>query len=525
MNLPGDDLEILQLACQAKSLSDFIRLFSIALQKKHDLFRVDYFTLSEIKDHLVLISSTMNAFSNNQSLLMPVKNIQNPVIYALVTNKPYFIESPGNLLDAGEVFDVMTETLPAKTAIECIPINSKEAGMLGVFVLFASKKALKQMKINSLQDQLFNLFSSIFGLYRIVEKNDKEKNLLQIDFIHKTASDYKKTIQQQISRRFIGHSPLIQKVWDLLAKAAISEMAIMLRGETGTGKDLAASAIHDYSSRANEPFIVVNCAAIPENLLESELFGHCKGAFTGATHDKRGMIAMADKGTLFLDEIGDLSPLLQAKMLRVLQEKKFLPIGGKKEIHSNFRLITATHRPLEQWVREDKFRQDLFYRINQFGITLPKLSDRKEDIPKIVNLFINEYMKENNVHITGCSESALKVLKKYSFSGNVRELKNIVYQACLFVNSKNNQISKQNIIERLSKTVVIEKPASSNLMGGLDTNSHSLTEACEAFESKVIESALLESGGSRSKAAIKLNIPKRTLAYKCKKWSISIENI
>ncbi|MCF6204767.1 MAG: sigma 54-interacting transcriptional regulator [Methylococcaceae bacterium] len=296
----------------------------------------------------------------------------------------------------------------------------------------------------------------------------------------------------------------------------------MLRGETGVGKDLAATIIHDYSNRADESFVVVNCAAIPENLLESELFGHCKGAFTGANVDKKGMVAMADKGTLFLDEIGDLSPILQAKMLRVLQEKKFLPIGGKKEIYSDFRLITATHRPLEDWVKKEKFRQDLFYRINQFAITLPKLSDRKEDIPKIVNLFINEYMKENNVHIAGCSEAALKTLNKYKFPGNVRELKNIVYQACLFIDNKDRRIGKQNIIDRLADAAIVE---SSFPIKNMDIENNTLSEACEAFELNVIRSALIESGGSRTKAAKKLSVPKRTLAYKCKKWNISPENL
>jgi sigma-54-specific transcriptional regulator len=313
-------------------------------------------------------------------------------------------------------------------------------------------------------------------------------------------------------------------VWGLLAKAAVSEMSIMLRGETGVGKDLAATIIHDYSNRADEALIVVNCAAIPESLLESELFGHCKGAFTGASRDKKGMVAMADKGTLFLDEIGDLSPMLQAKMLRVLQEKKFLPIGGKKEIHSDFRLITATHRPLEEWVRKEKFRHDLFYRINQFGITLPKLSDRKEDIPKIVNLFINEYMKENNVHIAGCSDAALKVLNKYRFPGNVRELKNIVYQACLFSDGEDRRISKQNIMDRLANMATVERTDSAELMENLDIKNNTLSEACEAFELNVIRSALIESGGSRTKAAKKLSVPKRTLAYKCKKWNINAEN-
>ena len=519
----GAELEILETACQAKTLFEFSQLFGTAVQDKHNLYSSSYFALNNVKDHLIQVSSSQQGFSIEEPLLMPVNNTNNPIVYALVTNKPYLLKNPVNLTGAGEAFNVMTKTLSADMAIQCFPIAVKDnGGMLGVFVFIAPNSVFIQMQETTVQDRLFNVFSSILGLYQIVEKNNQDKDLLKMDFIHKTANEHKKTIQQQIARRFIGRSQIIQNVWGLLAKAAISEMAIMLRGETGVGKDLAASIIHDYSSRADEPFIVVNCAAIPENLLESELFGHCKGAFTGANHDKQGMIALADKGTLFLDEIGDLSPILQAKLLRVLQEKKFIPIGGKKEIHSDFRLITATHRPLEQWVREEKFRQDLFYRINQFAITLPKLSDRKEDILQIVNHFIKEYSKENNTHIAGLNDAALKILKKYNFPGNVRELKNIVCQSCLFVDTKDKKINRQNITQRRANMGSIENPSDTEL-GGVDSEYSSLTEACEAFELKIIRTALIESGGSRTKAAIKLNIPKRTLAHKCQKWNINAE--
>lgn len=521
----GADLDIVNNACQAKSLSEYIIKFSRLFQKKYALQSVSYFSLNDVKDQLQLASSSCDELSMTSSILMPISNTQNPVVYSLITNKPYFVQSLAKLLDAGDAFKQMAQSLPADMAMECFPIELKDSGMQGVFVFIAEEQVLKQMQICQLQNSLLTVFSSIYRLFKVVEQNNQEKNQLKIDLFHKSEDDYKKTILQQIARRFIGRSPVIQEVWGLLAKAAVSEMAIMLRGETGAGKDLAASVIHDYSRRADEAFIVVNCAAIPENLLESELFGHCKGAFTGANTEKKGMIALADKGTLFLDEIGDLSLVLQAKLLRVLQEKKFIPVGGKKEVYSDFRLITATHRPLELWVKEEKFRQDLFYRLNQFGITLPTLSDRKEDIPKIVNLFINDYMKENNVHIAGCSDSALKELKKYTFPGNVRELKNIVYQACLFVDNKNAIIERQNIVERLANIIPFTSTTVSDQHELIDINNISLSEACEAYEFKVIRTALIEAGGSRSKAAIKLSIPKRTLAYKCKKWDIHADGI
>ena len=515
-------LKIFQDACQAKSASDFIHFFASSLQEKFGLFGTNYMVLNEVKDQLLMINTTLENFSIGQAFSMPIKNLHNPIVYSLVTNEPYLMQPPYNFSDAGDEFNTMISMIPTEMAIQCIPISLKKMGIHGVFVLIASSSILKNMMASSLTSNLLTLFSSILSLYQTIEENNQEKNQLKMIFLQKTATEHKKTIQQHIAKRFLGNSLIIQGTWDLLSRAATSEMAIMLRGETGVGKDLAATLIHDYSNRANEPFIVVNCAAIPENLLESELFGHNKGAFTGATHDKKGMIGMANKGTLFLDEIGDLSPLLQAKLLRVLQEKRFLPIGGKKEIHSDFRLITATHRPLERWVRDGKFRQDLFYRINQFCIMLPALRNRKEDIPKIIDYFINEYMKENNVHIAGCSKSALKAVKEFPFPGNVRELKNIIYQACLFVDGKDRIISKQNIMERLANTTTANNPSPEDFLEELDVNNNSLSKAREMFEMKMIKKALIASGGSRTKAAIKLDIPKRTLAYKCKRWNINV---
>lgn len=523
---PGEELEILEASCQAKTLLEFTQLFAEAIQQKNNLYGSSYFMLNYLKDHLVQASTTMPEISHNEPLAIPLHNNKNPLVYALITDKPYFVRSPANLSEAGEAYQRITQALPSQMAILCYPVVLKNNGDVhGVFVFIAADHVLKKIQNSEQQNSLLHIFSYVLGLHNITEKRDKEKDFLKMDFEQKTASNYIKTVQQQIARRLIGETPVIQEVWDLLARAAVSEMAIMLRGETGAGKDLAASLIHQYSNRADGPFIVVNCAAIPENLLESELFGHCKGAFTGANNDKPGMIALADKGTLFLDEIGDLSPLLQAKMLRVLQEKKYIPIGGKKEIFSDFRIITATHRPLEKWVKEEKFRQDLFYRINQFCITIPKLSERRDDIPKMVSHFINEYMQENNTHISGCSKSALRFLQQYEFPGNVRELRSLVFQACLFVDGKDKTISKKNIQERLANVTVFEDMDSTTNIDNIDLATNSLTKACEAFEQEMIRRALLEAGGSRSKAAIRLDIPKRTLAYKCKKMESShIEN-
>lgn len=237
------------------------------------------------------------------------------------------------------------------------------------------------------------------------------------------------------------------QLFDILPDIADSASTVLIEGESGTGKELIARAIHNLSPRKRQPFIAVNCGALPDTLLESELFGYKAGAFTDAKKDKPGRFHLAENGTLFLDEIGDITPAMQVKLLRVIQEKTFEPLGSAKSIEHNVRIIVATNKNLEELVREEKFREDLFYRINVFRIKLPPLRERMEDIPLLCEHFINRFNALQKKNITGISHDAMPVLMRYSYPGNIRELANIIERA--FILCKNGFIEKKHLPESL----------------------------------------------------------------------------
>jgi Nif-specific regulatory protein len=290
-------------------------------------------------------------------------------------------------------------------------------------------------------------------------------------------------------------------------QVAKSKASILLRGESGTGKELVARAIHFASDRTNGPFIKVACAALPENLIESELFGYERGAFTGAFERKIGRFEMADKGTIFLDEIGDLSLTTQIKLLRVLQEQEFERLGGTETIKVDVRIITATHRNLEELIKENKFREDLFYRINVFSINLPPLRERREDIPLLVDCFIEKYNKENKKKIKGINRAALDLLMAYKWPGNVRELENGIEHAVVIC----------------QKDIITPKELPSTLSPGrgidLTAEEATLPEVVELIEKQRIEEAL-EKHKTQRKAARALGITERMLGYKIKKYGL-----
>lgn len=248
----------------------------------------------------------------------------------------------------------------------------------------------------------------------------------------------------------IGESPAIKKIIEEVKKIANAKSNVLLLGETGTGKELIARAIHFSSNRAEKPFIPINCSAIPENLLESELFGHVRGAFTGAVSSKRGLFEEANGGTVFLDEIGDLSLTLQAKLLRVLEDQEIRPIGGIQSVKVDIRFISAINKNLLQLVREGKFREDLFYRLNVISIVLPPLRERGEDIELLSRYFIEKYSKELGKEVKGIDENALRLLKKYHWPGNIRELQNVIERAVLI--TENGWLKKEHLPEGLTET-------------------------------------------------------------------------
>ncbi len=306
----------------------------------------------------------------------------------------------------------------------------------------------------------------------------------------------------------IGNSQAIKKVFSLIEQVADKESTVLIQGESGTGKELIARAVHRKSKRAEYPFIKVNCGALNDNLLESELFGHEKGAFTGAIKQKKGRFELADKGTLFLDEIGDVSPAMQVKLLRVLQEYEFERVGGEITLKSDVRIIAASNRDLQKLIAEGKFREDLFYRLSVIPVSLPSLRERKEDISLLVNYFLNIQAAKNHSDKKEISNEGMKLLIEYHWPGNIRELQNLVER--LFVISPGKEIDPLLIAGHLNGNVTVNN-GYSNLP---------LEEAVYSFEKNLIVQAMRKSDGIKNRAAKLLGISTSVLYYKLEKYGL-----
>jgi sigma-54 specific flagellar transcriptional regulator A len=312
----------------------------------------------------------------------------------------------------------------------------------------------------------------------------------------------------------IGCSLKMQEVFNLVEKVADCDSTILITGETGTGKGLVAKAIHQYSRRKNKPFISINCGAIPENLLESELFGHVRGAFTGATVSKSGKFELADGGTVFLDEIGDMSPDLQVKVLKVLEEGEFEQVGGAKTIKVDVRVIAATHRDLPEEVKNGNFREDLFYRLYVIPIGLPALRDRKSDIPYLASYFVQMSNHKNNRQIESISEGALQAMLSYSWPGNVRELRNVIERMVVLIGS--GKISANDLPKELKAANGYTATQSIEISDeGICLNS-----AVTEFEKDLILQSLEKTKWVKNKAAKLLQLNRTTLVEKIKRHRI-----
>ncbi|MCJ7554223.1 MAG: sigma-54 dependent transcriptional regulator [Ignavibacteriaceae bacterium] len=313
----------------------------------------------------------------------------------------------------------------------------------------------------------------------------------------------------------ISNSPKMEEVLSVSSRAADSKATILITGESGTGKEVLARAIHFISSRKNQPFIPVNIPALPETLLESELFGHEKGAFTGAEKLKKGRFELADKGTIFLDEIGDVPINLQVTLLRVLQEQKIERLGGTENINIDVRIITATHQNLEEKIKEGTFREDLFYRLNIVSINIPPLRERREDILPLIEYFITSYAKENSREKVEISKEAVDLLLKYNYPGNVRELENIIERAVV--------LCRDNIITLNDIADSVKGLKKESMLAQSDTET--LIEQVERLEKKLIFDALSKSNGNQTLAAKMLGLTERNIRYKIQKYGIKKKEI
>lgn len=304
----------------------------------------------------------------------------------------------------------------------------------------------------------------------------------------------------------------MQKILDVVGRVANSKASVLILGESGTGKEVLARAIHFASKRKDKLFVTVNCAALNENLLESELFGHEKGSFTGAERQHKGRFEIADEGTIFLDEIGDLPLHIQVKLLRVLQEEQFERVGGSSTISVDVRVIAATNRNIEELIIEGKFREDLYYRLNVVNINLPSLRERKEDIPLLISTFINKYKSDSSKPNSDFSKEALDILMKYNYPGNIRELENVVHHSIV--------LSRNEVITTDDLPLGIRKPNSEKDITSCFEEGNSLPEKVECLERKLVNEALHQSKGNQSAAAKLLGISERNLRYRLEKWGL-----
>lgn len=420
------------------------------------------------------------------------------------------------LFEAGE-FDLvlMDVRMPGLNGLEVLAqMKEKDPS---VFVLIMTAHANLSDAVIAIRDGAYDYLEKpvqVQKLKQLVEKSLEAKELVTKLALSNPIMD------DDIDSEFVGSSQKMKEVFELIFKLSRVDTTVLVRGENGTGKELVARAIHFNSPRKAGPFIAINCGAIPENLMESELFGHEKGAFTGAIERKLGKFQLANNGTLFLDEIGELRPEMQVKLLRVLQERKFTPIGSQREVKTNARIVAATNRNLEKMIQDNEFREDLFYRLNVMPIFLAPLRERKDDIELLVNSFIKKFSKAMNSSIRGIHPDALVALKAHRWPGNIRELENAIERA--FVVETSTLITKRSLPEALQQTQN-EPPKDTNTTGSSSANLD-----YEAFkeqaEKDFIIQALRSNKGRINQTVAQANIPKNTLLRKIKKYGLNPED-
>ncbi len=407
-------------------------------------------------------------------------------------------------------FDLVITDLqmPERSGLELLAAvreGTPETPVVMITAFGTTETAIAAMKQGA-QDYITKPFK-LDEIAVVVEKALEKKNL---------ASENRRLRTQLRSQRrhrsLIGNSGAMQRVYDLIAQVAETKTNVLIQGESGTGKELVARAIHDQSDRSEKPFVAVNCAAIPDNLLESELFGHVKGAFTGAVQNKPGLFETADDGTLFFDEIGELSPALQVKLLRAIQDKSIRRVGGTGDQRVDVRIVAATNRRLEEEVVAGRFREDLYYRLNVIEIVLPPLRERPEDVPLLVHHFVEKYADELGKPLSGCNEEAIDALMDHDFPGNVRELENVIERAVA--------LTRESEIRRDALPPSVLRRKESTLASRIPSEGLDLDQTLNAFERSLILEALQRSGGVKKRAAQLLGISFRSFRYRLDKLGL-----
>lgn len=371
--------------------------------------------------------------------------------------------------------------------------------------------------VRATQQGAFHFITKPFNMEELVSLIDKALD-------HKKLQQENQQLRSELHKKYhfeqiVGKSEEILNVLSMVERVADSDSTVLVTGESGTGKELIARAIHYNSNRADQAFVAINCGAIPAELLESELFGHVKGAFTGAIANRIGRFEMADTGTIFLDEIGDLEPSLQVKLLRVLQQKTFEPVGGTKSISVNVRVIAATNKNLEELVSKGQFREDLFYRLNVIPMTVPPLRERKTDIPLLLGHFMEIFNKNKTRRLTGFSVDALDCLTAYPWPGNIRELENLVERLTILKGQGQIEVADLPVKYRTTPIASVDPIQFEIPDEGMDFNS-----TVDQFENNLILRALEKTGWNRNQAALLLRLNRTTLVEKIKKKGLRPAN-
>jgi DNA-binding NtrC family response regulator len=461
-------------------------------------------------------------------------NKRNDARIHIIDDEPIIHEILGDLLTA-ENYDLKMSS-NGEEALEklkeepddLVLLDLLMPGMNGVEVL----KEIKRIDPNAIVI-IITAYASVdsaieamkSGAFDYIQKPFKNEDLLMTvkrALMHKKLKEENIRLKGELERKFsfnkiIGKSKVMKNVFETIKAAAPTRSTILVQGESGTGKELVARAVHQNSDRINNPFVVVNSGSLPPDLLESHLFGHVKGAFTGATALKKGLFEAADKGTIFFDEISTLNMETQAKLLRVMQDREFMRLGGTSTIRVDVRVIAATNIDIEILIKQSKFREDLFYRLNVIKIELPPLRERKDDIPLLINHFMELYSAENAKDIEGISDDVMEILIEYDWPGNIRELENLIERAIV--------LTKAKIITRtnLPHFLLDGKRADEDVPP--DQENLSLREMTQNYQRRVILNALRKSRGVQKRAARALKIKPTTLNEMIKRLDIDVDNL
>ena len=467
--------------------------------------------LETLKEHNLIIRGFISLYETETERLVPLA-IEG---YSVTEFRRLENQTGKKLID--DIFKSGNHLYVKKTSLEdwfkFITARDMETSFFGV-AIYLGKKIIGVLGVETTfeepcdTEQLFSLLSVVATMIAQAYKSENEIANEKEKLFEETSH-----LQQELREKYdfdniIGNSSPMRQIYAQVSQVARSNATVLLRGESGTGKEMIANAIHYNSLRSKKPFIKINCAALPETLIESELFGYEKGAFTGATSRKKGRFELADSGTLFLDEIGDLPPQTQIKLLRVLQEREFERLGGTETIKVNVRLIAATNKDLEKELADGGFREDLFYRLNVFSIFLPPLRERKADILLLAEHFLEKYEKIYNKRVRRISTPAIDMLTAYHFPGNVRELENAIERAIV--------VCDESVIHGHHLPPTLQTAEISDTV-----TKTTLESAVAAFEKDLIQDALKTSNGNCSKAAELLNTSERIINYKIKKYSIN----